>query len=199
MEILLQYGLLAVFIALLLTPFGLVVPEEISLMAAGALAHSGHNPYWASVIVGYLGIAFADAITWNLGRWVGLKPTGWLARLTGVKQIARIERFYRRYGVWTIVLCRQVSGLRFPAFFFAGATGIPFWRFAKFDGTAAIVTANLFVYVGYAFSKNLGVIIPWLDRFREVIIAVVVSVIVGFLIRAVILWLRPPPEPPPSP
>ena len=191
METLLQYGLAAVFVALLLTPFGLVIPEEISLLAAGALAKAGHAPYWASLLVGYSGIILADTITWGMGRAMGLRPTGWIARLIGTRQIDRIDRFYRRYGTWTIAICRMFPGMRLPAFFFAGATGISYRRFLRYDGSAALITANLYVYLGLAFADNLGRVVAWLNTFREGIAIVVGAVVVILIVRALILRFRP--------
>ncbi len=63
MNLLLEHGLLAVVAALLLAPLGLPIPEEVSLMAAGAYARAGHAPLELALLAGYSGILAAWAQT----------------------------------------------------------------------------------------------------------------------------------------
>ena len=186
METLQEYGPAAIFVALLLAPFGFPVPEDVSLLLLGVLvAHEG-TPYGVAFLVAYFGVLIGDTAVWALGRRIGLQPTGWITRFTGRKRIEWIERFYARYGAGAIVFCRQVPGLRFPGFFFAGATDVPLFRFVAFDGAAALITANLYLLVGGAFAEDLTPIIDWIDRFRVaagLIMAAVAVVLVVPLIR----------------
>ena len=166
METILRYGLLAVFLALMLTPFGLPVPEDVSLLGAGILSATGHARLHEAFIVGYIGVVGGDVISWTFGRRVGLQPTGFIARLVGSDDIERIEKFYLRYGAWAIVIARQFPGMRLPAFFFAGASGISLTRFLILDGTAAIVTVGVFVTLGRIFADDLEAVITFMNRFR---------------------------------
>lgn len=166
MDTLLEYGLFAVFLALILTPFGLPIPEDVSLLAGGALARLGHATYPQVLVVGFTGVIGGDVIAWTFGRRVGLHPRGWIARLVGRDDIERIERFYRRYGSWTIVIARQFPGMRLPAFFFAGASGVPLRRFLLFDCSAALVTVGVFPALGYTFADDLSQVLQVMDNFR---------------------------------
>lgn len=166
METILRYGLFAVFLALILTPFGLPIPEDVSLLAAGILSATGHAGLPEALVVGYLGVIGGDIISWTFGRRVGLQPTGFIARLVGPDDIARIERFYRRYGSWAIVIARQFPGMRMPAFFFAGASGVSLPRFLLLDGTAALVTVGVFVMLGRVFADDLSEVVSFMDEFR---------------------------------
>ena len=121
METLLEYGVWACFLALILTPFGLPIPEEISLLTAGVLIANDHSSWGLGWILGFLGCTLGDVVSWYFGRTVGLEPSGFVSRLIGEKQIEDVEKFYRRWGDWAIVIARQIPGLRFPTFFFAGA------------------------------------------------------------------------------
>ncbi|MCB9778989.1 MAG: DedA family protein [Alphaproteobacteria bacterium] len=191
MDTLLRYGLLAVFLALILTPFGLPLPEDISLLVAGILAGTGHASLPAALAIGYLGVLTGDVITWTIGRRVGVQPKGFISRLVGRAQIERIERFYRRYGAMTIAIARQIPGMRYPAFFFAGATGISLPRFLFIDALAAIVTTNVFVWLGFAFADDAATLVPWLDGFRLVALLVVGTAVVVMGVRIVRRWRTP--------
>lgn len=182
LDSLLQYGLVAVFVALMLTPFGLPIPEDVSLTAAGVLSATGHATWVEAWIVGYLGVVGSDIVSWTFGRRVGLHPTGFIARMIGPEDIERIERFYRRWGPWAIVIARQFPGMRMPAFFFAGASGISLPRFLLFDGTAALITTTVFTWLGWAFADDLGRVLGWLDQFSRV------GSVVGAVLLGLIGW-----------
>lgn len=197
MDTLLRYGLAAVFLALILTPFGLPVPEDVSLFVAGVLAGTDHAALPAALVVGYVGVMTGDITAWFVGRRVGLRPKGFISRVVGRDQIERIERFYRRYGSWTIAIARQIPGMRYPTFFFAGATGISLPRFLIIDGLAALVTTNVFVWLGWAFSDDVAAVVPWLDRFRFAALLVVATGVIVMIIRFM-RRLRAPIAPTPA-
>ncbi len=76
MDTLLEYGLVAVFIALVLTAVGLPIPEDVSLAVAGVLARTGPASWVDAWIVGYIGVLTGDLIVYHLGKRVGLHPKG---------------------------------------------------------------------------------------------------------------------------
>ncbi|MEC7949118.1 MAG: DedA family protein [Myxococcota bacterium] len=181
MDTILRYGLVAVFLALILTPFGLPIPEDVSLLAAGILSATGHATLPQALVVGYVGVVGGDVISWTFGRRVGLQPTGFIARLVGRDDITRIERFYGRYGSWAIIIARQFPGMRMPAFFFAGASGVSLPRFLLLDGTAAVVTVGVFVMLGRIFADDLSAVVAFMEEFRFY-----AGVAVGLLVAGVV-------------
>ena len=187
MDFFAKYGLLAVFISLISTPLGNPVPEDISLLAGGMLAGMGQTNVWLALVVGYAGVIIGDCIAFAMGRRVGLKPGGFLSRAVGNKQVARLQRFYERFGDRTILICRQLPGFRLPCFFIAGASGISIRRFLLIDGTAALVTANVFTWLGYFYAEDLGNVIAGLGRFRQVMTGVLVLA-VGLVAYRIILY-----------
>ena len=149
-----QYGVFTGFAALLLAPLGLPIPEEISLLAMGVLVGNGHAGLVTAWIYGFLGVTLGDLIAWYFGRTVGLESTGFVSRLIGQQQIEDIEQFYRKYGDWAIVIARQIPGMRFPTFFFAGASAVSMGRFYLIDGLSALITVNLYLGLGYYFADD---------------------------------------------
>ena len=182
MDTLLQYGLVAVLIALLLTPLGLPIPEDISLLAAGALVRTGHGSLAAAVLVGFTGVLGGDSIAWLMGRQVGLQPSGRLARFFGERQTRRIRKFYDRFGPWTVLICRQLPGLRFPAFFFAGATGMAYPRFIALDALGACATVGIWLSAGWWFGAHIQENLQTIEQIRWVAMGG------GFLLAAAVLW-----------
>ena len=174
------YGLIAVFVALITTPVGNPIPEDLSLLAAGMIAGMGQATIWEALAVGYAGVVLGDCVAWARGRRVGLQPGGFLSRVAGKKQIARLQRSYERFGDRTILICRQLPGFRLPCFFIAGASGMPIKRFLIIDGSAALITTNVFTWLGYTYWEDLAGVIHWLEHFRLGII--LVAVLLGLLV-----------------
>jgi len=185
-----KYGLLAVFISLVTTPFGNPVPEDISLLAGGMIAGMGETPVWMALVVGYTGVVLGDCVAWAMGRRVGLQPGGFLSRAVGNRQVERLQRYYERFGDRTILICRQLPGFRLPCFFIAGASGIPIKRFLLIDGTAALVTANVFTWLGYFYAEDLGNVIAGLGRFRQVMTGLLAVAILLVAYRIVIYQIE---------
>lgn len=184
-DTLIKYGLFACFLSLILTPFGLPIPEEISLLAAGFIVKKQSSSLLIGWIVGFLGVTLGDVISWTMGKTVGLEPKGFVAKLIGQEQILDIEQFYRKWGDWAIVIARQLPGMRFPTFFFAGASAIPLGRFYLIDGLAALITTSVFFFLGYAFADDLSNIQIWIADFQSyagTFASVLISGIVGFFI-----------------
>jgi membrane protein DedA with SNARE-associated domain len=176
-----EYGLIAVFVSLVTTPVGNPIPEDVSLFFAGAMAKNFDRiDIVHALIYGYLGVTIGDSIAWAMGRRVGLHPTGFLARMIGPKGLGRVEGFYKRWGSWAIVICRQFPGFRLPCFFFAGASGMRFEKFIAVDGTAALITTNVFVWLGYTL-VDFEKVEPWLTRFRHIaflLVAVIACIVI---------------------
>ena len=182
------YGLFAVFVSLVTTPVGNPVPEDVSLLAGGMIAGMGQTSIWTALAIGYSGVILGDCVAWAMGRRVGLQPGGFLSRVVGNKQIARLQRYYDRFGDRTILICRQLPGFRLPCFFIAGATGIPIKRFLWIDGTAALVTTNIFTWLGYVYWADLARVIHYLERFRQGVLTL--AILAGMMIAYRIVQYR---------
>ena len=176
------------FLSLVTTPVGNPVPEDLSLLAGGMIAGMGQTSIWNALAVGYAGVILGDCVAWAMGRRVGLQPGGFLFRVVGARQVARLQRYYERFGDRTILICRQLPGFRLPCFFIAGATGIPIKRFLWIDGTAAMVTTNIFTWLGYVYWADLARVIQWLERFRQGVL--VLAILAGLMIAYRIVQYR---------
>ena len=181
-----KYGLLAVFISLISTPLGNPVPEDISLLAGGMLAGMGQTNVWVALVVGYAGVIIGDCIAFAMGRRVGLKPGGFLSRAVGNKHrtTAALLRAVRRSNNPHLP---PASRLQAPLLFHRGRLGHLLSTLPLIDGTAALVTANVFTWLGYHYAEDLGNVIAGLGRFRQVMTGVLVLAI-GLVAYRVILY-----------
>ena len=155
-----QYGLIILFVVVALESFGVPLPGETALVAAGVLAARGHISITAVIVVAAAGAIVGD----NGGYWVG--RTGGrklLQRVPVVDRYARrvlppAERFFERHGGKTVFIGRFISILRFTAAWLAGISRMQWWRFLAWNAAGGLIWAPGCVLLGYAFASALGVV-----------------------------------------
>ena len=198
----LHVGYAAVFGVLVLCGFGLPMPEDIVLVAGGALAWMGSGLEEASlanmledpglramVVAGLGGILVGDSIIFFAGRKLGahVADIAWLRRFITPARLAEAEKLIRRRGNVVVMVARFLPGLRAPTYFTVGHSKLPYWEFLLFDGVAALVSAPLWVCLGFYFGSNLGEAARHASRFGHYILAAVLVLVAGLGIR---WWLR---------
>lgn len=167
-----QYGYIAVFVVLVACGFGVPVPEDIALIAGGVICGLSVNTLYplnvhTMVLVSMLGVLLGDGIMFTLGRRLGPSIT----KVPGLKRIitpeiyAKIQEKVHRYGDKVLFIARFLPGLRAPIFVTAGISHkVPLWKFLALDGSAALISVPVWVYLGYFFAYEIDDVI---DKIRE--------------------------------
>ncbi len=179
MGLFIAYGYWIVFTAILLDNAGLPIPGELLLLAFGMVAKDGHlDPL--------LGLAVA-ATAALVGDSVGY----WLGRFGGTRLLARLGRTPRfTPGHVSLVFGRFVIGARVLLAPLAGASRMPFPRFAAFDALGCSVWAGVFILIGYASGLRLETL---QQGFRVVSVAsqaVLVAAVAAWVITRVVALRR---------
>jgi uncharacterized membrane protein YdjX (TVP38/TMEM64 family) len=123
------FGLLALDVVL-------PVPSSIVSTAAGVLLG-----FWWGAVVVWTGMTVACL----LGYALGSRASSLARRFVGAPGLERAEGLVRRYGDWTIVMCRPVPVLAEASVIFAGLVGAPLARFVTLTALS-----NLGIAAGYA-------------------------------------------------
>jgi undecaprenyl-diphosphatase len=125
---------------------GVPLPGETALVTAGVLAGAGHLALPLVVAVAVAAAVAGDTLGYWLGRRGG-RPA--LQSRRGPLAAWRAhtleygERFFERHGAKTVFLGRFVPGVRVVAAVLAGASSMPWPRFAVFNVAGAFVWAAL--------------------------------------------------------
>jgi membrane protein DedA with SNARE-associated domain len=146
-----HYGLLALFLIVMLESGGVPLPGETALIAAGVLASSGKLDITAVIAVAAVAAIVGD----NLGYWIG--RTGGRRLLERSRRVSRFsertlpwaEDFFRRHGPKTIFLARFFSILRVTAAWMAGVSRMHWWTFFAWNAAGGICWALLVGLVSY--------------------------------------------------
>jgi membrane protein DedA with SNARE-associated domain len=180
---------LTVFGVLVACGLGVPLPEDISLILGGFLAHKGAASLPIMMMVGFAGILVGDSLIYyagrRLGSQVGRSPSGFLARVVTPEKRARVEGLFALHGQKIVMIARFLPGVRAVTYFSAGSARMPYWRFILWDGLAALLSAPFFVWLGFHFGDKLDYAI---DRMKEGQLVVVGVIAVGGL--AVFLWRK---------
>lgn len=183
---------LTVILILTASSFGLPIPEEVTLIAAGTISYFAlHSPRpddvalvnpWMMASICFLAVFLSDFLVY----WLGLKSKGhlhkfsFLAKLMNTQSFQKTESLVKTHGHWMAGVFRFTPGLRFPGHFSCGALGVPWSKFVLVDGSAALLTVPtqvLFVaYYGDA-------IIAYFKQFKILLVSVIAITLIVFVVR----------------
>jgi membrane protein DedA with SNARE-associated domain len=187
------------FWILLLCGFGLPIPEDISLIAAGYLSWCRNNQLQCDGFAGlnvhkaflicFTAVLGGDTIAFFFGRRYGRRVlASKLARryFTPRRQL-RVRAYFRKFGSRVILVGRFTPGLRFTIFFTAGTLHVRPAIFFIYDFIAAAFSVPVLVYVAYFFGEQINNVIKYARQAEHGILAVIV--ILGIVV-GVKLWRR---------
>jgi membrane protein DedA with SNARE-associated domain len=197
----LEIGYAFVFFVLLLCGFGLPMPEDVVLVTGGVLAWLSSDLETASlggmlrdrgllvmVAVGLAGILAGDSVIFMAGRRFGHRVAdfGPLRRIITPEKLELVEKKVRTRGNIMVMFARFLPGLRAPTYFTVGHARMPYWKFLIFDGSAALVSAPLWVCLGFWFGSDLEEAARVAGRFSHYILLGVAVVLGALAFR----WLQ---------
>jgi len=173
-----QAALLVVFVLLFFAGCGLPLPEDIPLTFTGILVGlpvvqnefgGVYNTIWVVALVCYSSILSGDLVAYHLGKKFGHA----LARHAPFKwmmpehRVERLDRWFRKFGNWTVFLGRMVAGIRFVTFVMAGMARMPRSRFIIYDSLAALITVPAWIVLGYVLGSHFHDIVKWTARINR--------------------------------
>jgi membrane protein DedA with SNARE-associated domain len=168
-----------IFGVLVACGLGVPLPEDISLILGGFLAHEGAVSLPVMIGVGFVGILLGDTFIYIAGRRVGRSmgaPSGFLARVVTPQKRAKVEQLFGAHGEKIVMIARFLPGVRAVTYFTAGSAGMGYGRFILWDGVAALVSAPLFVYLGFHFGEELELVNRQLKRGEVAVVSLLVAI-----------------------
>lgn len=184
------HGYLAVFVVLLVSGFGVPIPEDISLVAGGIIAGLGYADVRIMCAIGLAGVLIGDITVFLIGRYFGARAMRlrWVAHRLTPRRYAQVQAKFERYGNRLMFFARFLPGLRTAVFLSAGMSQrVTFVRFIALDGVAALISVPVWIGLGYYGAENREWLLAWVHRGQGAIAitAFVVVAIVGSL-----FWYR---------
>lgn len=174
-----------VFGILLACGLGVPLPEDVSLILGGYLVHKDRADLLLMMATGFLGILVGDSLIFfagrRLGTKVGAKPGGFFGRIVTPEKRAKVEGLFVRNGEKIVMAARFMPGVRAVTYFTAGSAHMSYLRFILFDGLAALVSAPVFIYLGFRFGGQLDTLIDNVRKGQTRVLVVLLAAIGVYL------------------
>jgi membrane-associated protein len=155
------------------------IPGDSLLFFAGFVAAStGNVNILLLVTIIFIAAFMGDQVGFALGRTVGRSYLEKSNRPGFIKMIARAERFYARYGWWSVVFARFYPWIRTFVPPIAGVSKMNYYRFLTANALGALVWGVGMTLLGYYALQ-----FPWIKENSKLIAAffIVLSLVSGFV------------------
>jgi membrane protein DedA with SNARE-associated domain/rhodanese-related sulfurtransferase len=156
-----HYGVLLVFINVLVEQAGVPVPAVPTLVVAGALAANGELSVVAVLTVTLAACLLSDLMWYWAGRHFGAGVMRTLCRisLSPDSCVRQSELRFDRWRGQILLIAKFVPGLSTVAPPLVGAMGLRLPMFVLFDVLGSLLWAGVAVGLGFAFSMQIDVLL----------------------------------------
>jgi membrane protein DedA with SNARE-associated domain/rhodanese-related sulfurtransferase len=171
-----RYGLVVVFLNVLLSQAGLPLPIYPTLVVAAALATNSLVRIPEIVLVAVVGSLIADICWYAAGRQYGRRVLKILCRLSLSPDscVRQTETMFAKVGA--------VPGLGLVAIALSGLTAVPAAAFVALDAAGATIYATSAVIVGFVFRGAIFVALATLARLGGFGLAIVAAALGVWLV-----------------
>jgi membrane-associated protein len=172
---LIRWGGYVLLIAIVFTETGLLIgfflPGDSLLITAGLVAAAGGLDIWWLNLSLCVAAILGDSVGYAIGARLGPRLfTRERSLLFNPRHVERTRQFYARHGAKTIVIARFVPIIRTFAPVVAGVGQMAYRRFLFYNVAGGVGWVVSMTWAGYL----LGQMLPDLDRYIHVVVAVVI-------------------------
>lgn len=204
-------GLIYVIISviMLLSSFGLPLPEEVTIVALGLIVHMGKYPelyppppgmeiqplnIYTAMTVCFLAVLISDFIVYYIGKKFGDSP--WLhkffRRYLGENSLEKSRTMIHKHRFLVPAIFRFTPGVRFPGHLSCGMMGISPWTFLAADGLAALLSVPTQVYLFAHYGEVILSTIKQVKHYALIIILIVLALYLAVKLKQKIFGKKGP-------
>lgn len=179
-----QYGLLLVFVNVLVEQLGAPVPAYPTLIITGAMASSGqYSPLWL-LLLAVAAALTADYVWYLAGRRYGRQIMSRLCRisLSPDSCVRQTESIYLRWGARSLLVAKFIPGFASIASALSGTMGTRRVSFLLWDAAGSALWAGLGIFLGSLFSSavdDLLAVLAQLGHYGMLLLAVALAAFVA--------------------
>lgn len=179
-----QYGLLLIFLNVLVEQAGVPVPAVPTLVVAGALVANGQISLVGVLLVTLLACLLSDLMWYWAGRHFGAGVMRILCRISLSPDtcVRKSERHFQRWRGQVLLIAKFVPGLSTVAPPLVGAMGLPVSRFVLLDGLGSLLWAGVAVGAGYVFHAQIDRVLAALANTGTVALAGVFGLLAFYIL-----------------
>jgi len=179
-----QFGLLAIFLNVLLDEGGLPLPAFPLLVVAGALAAQGKLNIASIIAAATAGSVIADNSWFWMGRFHGRRVLGLLCKLSLSPDVCvrQTELMFTRVGPASLLFAKFIPALGNITIALAGITRLSFLIFLPLETVGAAIYLSVPVLLGRVFHSAVSKLLETLERLGFIGLAVLIFALALYLL-----------------
>ncbi|QKG84917.1 DedA family protein [Kroppenstedtia pulmonis] len=189
LDLLSQYGYLAIFIFLVLGIVGLPLPDEIMMTFIGYLSSIGHLSLYGTFLSALAGSVGGISISYFLGQKLGypfLKRYGSKIFITQPR-LHKSQLMFRKYGKWVLFFGYFIPGVRHITAYMAGISNMAWSQFILYAFMGAITWCSTFIGLGYLFGSHWHRLFEITHQYGALLAFILIPIVLALLIRYLLL------------
>lgn len=178
-------GAPGVGIAILLENLFPPIPSEVVLPLAGFTVAQGSLNWLAVFIWSVIGSVVGAYVLYGVGAWLGLERLRRIADwmwLVKASDVDAAMNFFNKYGRPSIFIGRLIPGVRSLISIPAGLDRMNLLVFGLWTTLGSGIWNAILIYLGYLLGDNWEKATGYVDTYSNVIYAVLLLIILGFLV-----------------
>ena len=183
-----KLGLPGVFVLMVAESACIPIPSEGTMLFAGFNVSEGEYALWLVVLVATLANVVGSWIAYAVGYYGRVDILEKHGKKLHIKpsHLAWADRWFEKYGSWTVFLARMLPIIRTFISLPAGVARMPFWRFTVLTFFGCLPWVFMLAFIGNQVGSNWE---DWKDSLHYVDYAVVALIALGAL-WLLIRWRR---------
>lgn len=183
-ELLQLYGILIVFVLVLVEQGGLPIPAFPLLVVAGALAAGGEISGLACLAVAVAACLMADFFWFRAGRFYGTRILRLLCKisLSPDSCVSQTEDRFARFGPKSLIVSKFIPGFNIIASPMSGALGVSTGRFVAFSMSGSVLWAGTGLLLGATFHKSVDKLLDAMSTMGTTALIFVLSLLGLFIL-----------------
>jgi len=178
-------GYIGIFLLMFVESCGIPMPSEVIMPFSGFLVADGKMTLWAITIAGTVGNLFGSLLAYWIGHRGGRPLIEKYGKyiLISEHDLDLADRWFKKYGDWTVFFGRLLPIIRTYISFPAGISKMDVKKFALYTTLGALPWTLLFGWLGIKMGNNWELIREKLHNFDLAIGIIVVLLIILYVWR----------------
>ncbi len=183
LEFLIKHGYVVLLVWVFAEQLGLPIPSLPVVLAAGALAGTGHLSFWASLFFVAFAALSADSVWYTLGRRKGIRILQFLCKISLEPDscVRRTEGIFSKQGARSLLLAKFIPGLSTVAPPLAGIFHMRARKFLLYDGLGSMIWGGSIMGTGYIFSEQIEHIAERAATLGSWLAVLIIAILVSYI------------------
>jgi membrane protein DedA with SNARE-associated domain len=158
------------------------IPSELIMPMAGFLVSQGEMNLVGVIAAGTFGTILGALPFYYAGKFLGLDRLKlWADRYGRLFTVSSADideshRWFEKYGIWTVLLCRLVPGVRSLISIPAGINNMHMGQFLLYSTIGSAVWSTLLAIAGYVLGVNYSKVEVYVGPASKVILGAIVLI-----------------------